>query len=340
LSQSPHAACDPALRPIVLRDDRGLEAWVLPYGATLARLRAPDREGRPGDVVLSLEDLSGYRGDHPSLGSTVGRYANRIGGARFCLDGRTFSLAANDGPHHLHGGPGGFAHRVWSVEEADRSTVRLRRLSPDGEEGYPGGLDVTVVYALADGALRFVVRARTDAPTVVSIAQHAYFDLEGDGGTVLDQDLWLGASRYAPVDDSGLPVGTLAPVDDTPFDFRRPRRIGERIAEVAARRGGYDHPFALDPPRDETSVAARLLAPRSGRVLEVRTTQPSLQLYTANGLDGRLACRGGLRPGRWAAVCLETQAFPDAPNVPAFPSARLDPGAVYHHTTVYSFSID
>jgi aldose 1-epimerase len=332
---------DPALRPILLRSEAGVEAEVLPFGATLARLRAPDRAGRLGDVVLALTAPADYRGSHPHLGSTVGRYANRIGGACFVLDGRRHELPANDGPHHLHGGPRGLGRRPW--RELERyalpggAGVTLGLESPDGDEGHPGAVSITVRYALdRAGALRIDYHAVTDAPTVLSLANHAYFHLDDAGASpVLDHRLWLRASRYAPVDASGLPTGALEPVAGTPFDFTTPRALGERIQALVPLRGGYDHPYALDAPGELAAPAARLVAPRSGRVLTVHTTQPSLQLYTGNFLDGALPCRDGVRPGRWSAVCLETQAFPNAPNEPRFPSARVEPDHPYHHTTVY-----
>lgn len=335
---------DPALRPILLRNAHGLEAEVLPFGATLARLRAPDRDGRLGDVVLSLADRADYRGGHPHVGATVGRYANRIGGASYVLDGRRYPLPANDGPHHLHGGPHGLSRRPWRVLErfavAGGAGVTLAIESPDGDEGHPGAVAITARYALGgDDALRLDYHATSDAPTVLSLAHHAYFHLD-DGGRspVLDHVLWLRASRYLPVDDRGLPTGAIEPVAGTPFDFTTPRALGERIAALVPSRGGYDHNFVLDAPGDLAAPAARLVGPRSGRVLALHTTQPGLQLYTGNFLGGDLRCRDGVRPGRWGAVCLETQAFPDAPNQPRFPSARLDPGHPYHHTTVYALS--
>jgi aldose 1-epimerase len=339
------AGDDAALRPILLRSAAGHEALVLPFGATLARLRAPDREGRLGDVLLSLAALSDYAGDQPHLGATVGRYANRIRSARFALDGRCHVLPANDGPHHLHGGPRGLSRRVW--RELERfalpggAGVLLGLESPDGDQGYPGALAITARFALdAAGALRIDYHATSDAPTVLSISNHAYFALDDGGASpVLDQRLWLRASRYTPVDDAGLPTGAIEPVADTPFDFREPRALGERIAALVPRRGGYDHNFALDAPGDLAAPAAHLAAPRSGRVLTVHTTQPGLQLYTGNHLGG-LRCQGGVRPGRWCALCLETQSFPNAPNEPGFPPARVDPGIPYHHTTVYAVAIE
>jgi aldose 1-epimerase len=229
---------------------------------------------------------------------------------------------------------------VWHVD-ASASEVRLRYRSPDGEAGYPGTLEVGVTYAFGeDAALHIEYRATTDAPTVVSLTNHGYWNLaDGGAGSVGDHELQIAASRYTPVDARGLPTGELAPVAGTPLDFTEPHRIGERIAALVAARGGYDHNFALDRPGLD-AVAARVLAPTTGRVLEVRTTLPGLQLYTANSLDGRFVCAGGVRPGRWSALCLETQQFPDAPNQPSFPSARLDPGEVYAHTTVYAFSVE
>lgn len=336
-------ADDPALRPIVLQSRSGLEAALLPFGATLARLRAPDREGRLGDVILSFAALADYRGEHPHVGATVGRYANRIAHARFALGGRSYPLAANDGAHHLHGGPLGFDRRPWQDPQrfsvSDGSGVRMHLHSPAGDAGYPGALDVVASFTLRDDdSLCIEYRASTDAPTVVSLANHAYFQLDDAGASsVLDHVLWLAAAQYTPVDGDGIPDGSIAPVAGTPLDFTTPRPLGERIAELVATRGGYDHNFALDPGGDPMLLAARLEAPRSGRTLEIRTTQPALQLYTGNFLDGRLRCRHGVRPGRWHAVCLETQAFPNAPNEPRFPSARLDPGAVYRHATVYCF---
>ena len=326
---------------IWIRDGSGLEAAVIPHGATLVRLRAPDRGGRAGEVLLGLRDPTGYATAHGHLGATVGRYANRIGRARFSLDGRVYRLEANDGANHLHGGRIGFSHVVWRAEPfGDGSGVRFSYRSPDGEAGYPGNLDVAVSYSLAgDRSLRIAYRATSDAATVLSLTNHGYFNLaDGGAGSVLEHELEIAASRYTPVDRNGLPVGTLESLAGTPLDFARPRRIGERIEELLATRGGYDHNYALDRPGGLDAWAARVHAPASGRVLELRTTLPALQLYTANHLDGSLDCVGGVRPGRWSAICLEAQNFPDAPNQPAFPSARLDPGAVYRHSIVYRFS--
>jgi len=325
-------------RAFVLRSDAGLEATILDWGATLARLRAPDRAGRPADVVLGFDDLRAYRGAHHRLGAVIGRFANRIAGARFALDGREHRLVANDGPHCLHGGAVGFDRVFWEVEAAGDAVVALRLASPDGDQGFPGALDVRVEYRLAGTALSFGVRAETSAPTVVSVTNHAYWNLQDGGGSaVLDHRLQISAERYAPVRADGIPTGALEPVADTALDFRALRAIGERIAALVPSRGGYDHPFALDGPG---GVAARLVAPRSGRVLTIRTTLPCLQLYSGSAFDGSRAFRAGVATPRFGVVALETQHFPNAPNEPRFPSARLDPGATYAHETVYELGSD
>jgi aldose 1-epimerase len=323
-----------------LRSTSGLEATVAAFGATLVRLRAPDRNGRLGDVVLGFDDLRSYEGPHPYLGALVGRFANRIAGARFALDGAAAALAANDGRHCLHGGPVGFDRRCWQGEAIDESAVELRLVSPDGDQGFPGRLEVRARYRLDGAALRLELRATCDAPTVVSLASHAYWNLEDGGATpILDHELTVAAGRYLPVDAEGIPTGALLPVAGTPFDFRAPRAIGARHGELDAARGGYDHCFALDAAGDGSRVAARLAAPRSGRTLTVRTTLPGLQLYDGSCFDGRLVLRGGVATPRHGAVALETEHFPNAPNEPAFPSARLDPGSVYEHSTVYELGL-
>jgi aldose 1-epimerase len=329
---------DRAPRAWVLRSDAGLEATILDWGATLARLRAPDRSGRLGDVVLGFEDTRAYRGPHPSVGGVVGRFANRIAGARFALDGHEYRLVANDGPHCLHGGATGFDRVFWEVVAASDAAVALRLASPDGDQGFPGALDVRAEYRLVGSTLSLGVRAETTAATVVSLASHAYWNLEDGGGcAVLDHRVQIAAERYAPVGADGIPTGALEPVAGTPLDFRTPRALGERIAAVVPSRGGYDHAFALDAPG---GAAARLVAPRSGRALTVRTTLPSLQLYTGSCFDGTRAFRSGTATPRFGAVALEAQHFPNAPNEPRFPSARLDPGEIYSHETVYELGFD
>ncbi|CQR64265.1 aldose epimerase family protein [Streptomyces leeuwenhoekii] len=298
----------------------GVRVRVLSYGGIVQSAEVPDRDGRSADVVLGFAELDGYLAHpEPYLGALVGRYANRIAGGRFTLDGRTYPLARNNGPNCLHGGERGFDKRVWDVAPVEHG-VRLSRVSPDGEEGFPGRLEVSATYTLdATGALRIAYEAVTDAPTVVSLTNHSYFRLDGPGAAGGHQ-LRLAASRYTPVDADLVPTGALEDVTGTRFDFRRARPA----------QAGYDHNFALDKGVTDTPVGvAELYAPASGRVLTVATTEPGLQLYTADHLGEPFA------PG--AGVALETQRFPDSPNRPEFPSAVLRPGEVFRSTTVYGF---
>ncbi|MEW2252246.1 aldose epimerase family protein [Streptomyces sp. NPDC006975] len=300
----------------------GVRVRVLSYGGIVQSVEVPDRQGRTGAVVLGFEELEGYLAHpEPYLGALVGRYANRIAGARFTLDGRTCALPANNGPNALHGGERGFDKRVWDVEPVAHG-LRLSRVSPHGEEGFPGRLEVTATYTLdASGALHLAYEAVTDAPTVVNLTNHSYFDLAGTGHAG-GHELRLAASRYTPVDGDLIPTGELADVTRTRFDFRTARTIGS----------GYDHNFVLDKGVSAAPVeVAELYDPASGRVLTVATTEPGLQLYTADHLGAPFS------PG--AGVALETQHFPDSPNRPEFPSTVLRPGEVYRSETVYGFSV-
>ncbi|WP_333743410.1 aldose epimerase family protein [Streptomyces ardesiacus] len=300
----------------------GVRVRVLSYGGIVQSAEVPDREGNTADVVLGFADLDGYVA-HPApyFGALVGRYANRIAGGRFPLDGRTYALALNSGANSLHGGERGFDKRVWDVAEV-ADGVRLSRVSPHGEEGFPGRLEMSATYTLdGSGALRIVYEAVTDAPTVLNPTNHSYFNLGGSGHTG-GHELRLAASRITPVDAGLIPTGGFEDVTDTRFDFRRPRKIGS----------GYDHNFVLD--KGVTSAAeevAELYDPASGRVLTVATTEPGLQVYTADHLDEPFAPGDG--------VALETQHFPDSPNRPAFPSTVLRPGEVFRSETVYGFSV-
>lgn len=300
----------------------GVRVRILSYGGIVQSAEVPDRDGRVGNVVLGFEDLDGYL-THPGpyLGALVGRYANRIGGARFALDGRTYELAANNGPNSLHGGEHGFDKRVWDAAPVEHG-VRLSRVSPDGEEGFPGRLEVSVTYTLdASGALRIAYEAVTDAPTVVNLTNHSYFRLGGHESAVM-HELSLAASRYTPVDADLIPTGEVADVTGTPYDFRGPRSTGY----------GYDNNYVLDKGRTETPVeVAELYHPESGRVLGVATTEPGLQLYTGDHLGDPF--------GPCAGTALETQHYPDSPNKPEFPSTVLRPGDVYRSETVYAFSV-
>ncbi|QUW91093.1 aldose epimerase family protein [Streptomyces sp. V17-9] len=300
----------------------GVRVRVLSYGGIVQSAEVPDRDGNVADVVLGFADLDGYlRHPEPYLGALVGRYANRIAGGRFPLDGRTYAVVPNEGPNTLHGGERGFDKRVWDVE-AVAGGVRLSRVSPHGEEGFPGRLEMSATYTLdGSGALRIGYEAVTDAPTVLNPTNHSYFNLSGSGHAG-GHELRLAASRITPVDAGLIPTGGLDDVTDTRFDFRRARKIGS----------GYDHNFVLDKGvTDAAEEVAELYDPASGRVLTVATTEPGLQLYTADHLGEPFAPGDG--------VALETQHFPDSPNRPGFPSTVLRPGEVFRSETVYRFSV-
>jgi aldose 1-epimerase len=302
---------------------------AMSYGAIVTELHAPDRQGRAADVVLGYPDLAGYVAGTSYFGCVAGRCANRVAYGRFSIDGRPSRVSINNGPHHLHGGVRGFDRRVWDAE-ADGSRVRFTRTSPDGEEGYPGAVRASVEYALTDAnEFRIEMTATTDAPTLVNLAHHSYWNLAGRG-TILDHRLTLEADGYAPVDAMLIPTGEIAPVAGTPFDFRRPRRVGDELANVP---GGYDHNFAL-----RTGGVARLEDPASGRVLEIRATEPGIQLYTGNFLDGTSKGKGGASYPKHAGLCLETQKFPDAVNHPGWASPVLRPGETYRHVMIHAFS--
>jgi aldose 1-epimerase len=307
-----------------------LVARIASFGAILHTLEAPDREGRRANVVLGRPTLADYRADNrPNFGAVCGRYANRISGARFELDGVEHRLPANDGAHTLHGGPDGFDRRDWEAE-LDGDALVLRLTSPDGDMGFPGELHVEVRYTLRDDALRIDYRAQTDRPTVANLTNHTYWNLAGEGaGSVEEHVLEVAASRFVQVGPGAIPTGELPPVDGTPLDFRTPRRLGERLRdEELALTRGYDHSLVLDG-------GARLHDPVSGRLLEVETTEPALHLYTGNYLDGTLAGTGGRLYRQGDGVALETQHFPDSPNRPAFPSTVLRPGGELRSTTTF-----
>ncbi len=325
-----------------------LTARIIAWGAALRSLDVPDRDGRPADVVLGYADLASYLGKSNYFGASVGRYANRIRGGRFTLDGRDYTLARNDGPNTLHGGTEGFDRRLWSIEAVEDGatpSVTLRYVSPDGEEGFPGTLTATVTYTLsAADTLRIEYRATTDRPTLVNLTNHTYFNLagEGSGRSILDHRIMIPADRYTPVDETQIPTGEIAPVAGTPFDFRDEERIGARIRDGRAvqllRGHGYDHNYVLgDAPSDEPRLAARVMDPASGRVLEVASTAPGVQFYTGNMLDATTVGKSGLAYRQSDAFALEPELFPDTPNQPAFGSARLDPGGAFRNVITYRF---
>lgn len=327
-----------------LENGTGIVAKVIEYGATLTSLEAPDPSGRVGPVVLGFDALPAYLDCGGYLGATVGRFANRIAGGRFSLGGCEYRLRCNQGRHHLHGGECGFDKAIWRGDATlgeGEVGVRFRHQSPDGDQGYPGELDVSVSYRLdRSGALRIDYSATADRATPVNLAHHSYFNLESGGATpVLSHQVQIEADHYLVIDEDGIPTGELRSVAGTPLDFRSSRPIGAAIEDLVASRGGYDHTFALRPREAAPTLAARVTDPETGRILEVLTTQPGLQLYSGNFLDGSLIGRGGIAYKRWHAFCLEAQHFPDTPNQPSFPSAVLEPGEVYAHSVVYRLAV-
>lgn len=334
------------VRLFTLDNGRGMRATITNYGGIVTSLRVPGPGGDTADVVLGYDSLEGYLRGSPYFGAIVGRYANRIAKARFTLDGRTYTLAANDGGNSLHGGLRGFDKVVWLAAPFSDSTeagVRLSYVSADGEEGYPGRLDVEVTYALTDaGTLRIAYRARAEAPTVLNLSHHGYFNLAGHAsGDILGHEIEILADRFTPVDALLIPTGELSDVTGTPMDFRTPTAIGARIAQddQQLRFGrGYDHNWVLNGEAGTLRLVARVREPRSRRVMEVYTTEPGIQFYSGNFLDGTNVGKGGVPYRHRAGLCLETQHFPDSPNHPDFPSTVLRPGRELRSTTVYRFS--
>jgi len=334
----------PSAEPVDLftvTNGKGVIAKITSFGATLAELHVPDKTGRMANVVLGFDNLKQYAAPHPYFGVTVGRVANRIGYGRFTLDGRTYQLARNEkGVHFLHGGNKGFDKVVWKADPFTNQTeagVIFTYRSPAGEEGLPGNLDVTVIYTLSDGnELKIEYAATTDAATPVNLTNHSYFNLAGAGsGTILDHELMIAADRYTPADESLLPTGQIARVAGTPFDFIKPMRIGDRIDQVP---GGYDTNYVLNSGGGHLALAARLRDPRSGRTMDILTTEPGIQFYTGNFLDGTVAGIGGTYHKHYG-LCLETQHFPDSVNKPDWPSIILRPGQRYRHVTVHKFTV-
>ena len=328
-----------------LTNSHGMEARIMTWGAALVSLKVPDAQGRLGDVVLGFDDLDGYLKHDFFAGKVVGRYANRIGQARFTLDGKEYKIGANDSGNTLHGGFKGFDKRLWTLLKADRRSVELQYKSQDLEEGYPGNLVATVRYTLTDdNELRIDYTATTDKDTVLNLSNHSYFNLGGAGnGTILDEDLQIDADRYTPVTKELIPTGELPGVAGTPMDFRKATRIGARIdaADEQLKFGkGYDHNWVLTKPKAGLTLAARLHDPRSGRVMEVLTTEPGVQFYSGNMMAPQVTGKAGQVYVRRGALCLETQHFPDSPNHANFPSTELKPGQTYRSTTVFRFSVD
>ncbi len=328
-----------------LSNANGMEAKIITFGGIVYSLKVPDRNGKLEDVVLGFDSVSGYVRNHDYFGALIGRYGNRIAKGKFTLDGKDYALATNNGPNHLHGGRFGFDQRVWEVGEAESvpgKSLALQYTSKDEEEGYPGTLTAKVRYAVTDSnELLIEYEAVTDKPTIVNLTQHSYFNLSGQGnGDILGHELTIVADRFTPVDSTLIPTGELQPVEGTPMDFRIPVVIGARInqkVEQLIRGGGYDHNWVLTRKNSTLALAASLHDPTTGRVMNVWTTEPGLQFYSGNFLNGSAIGKGGKAYNYRFGLCLETQHFPDSPNQRQFPSTVLRPGERYSTTTVYRF---
>jgi aldose 1-epimerase len=333
---------------ITLKNARGMEVRIVPYGGIVTSIRVPDRNGHFDDAVLGYYNTEDYiKNNGPYMGAIIGRYGNRIAKGMFTLDGQTYKLATNNGPNHLHGGNKGFDKIVWQAEElrsSEGAGVIFRYTSPDGEEGYPGTLKAQVTYTLTDRDELIVdYLATSDKATPVNLTHHSYFNLTGATRDVLEHELTINADRYTPIDPTSIPTGEIASVDGTPFDFRKPMTIGSRITQddEQLRNGkGYDHSFALNRQGEGLVHAAHVYEPSTGRVLDVSTTEPGIQFYSGNFLDGSIKGKSERVYERRFGFCLETQHFPDSPNQPQFPSTILRPGTEYRSRTVYAFSVD
>ena len=323
-----------------LTNAQGMQVSILNYGGTVSKLMVPDRNGNIDDVVLGFESFSGYLQKYdPYIGSLVGRYANRIANARFTLDGKTYTLAANDHGNSLHGGNVGFDKVMWTVEKNGDSSLRLTYKSKDGEEGYPGNLNVQIIYTLgSDNSLKLDYTATTDKSTPVNLTNHSYFNLSaGKDTTILNHQLQLNADKYTPVNDKLIPTGEIADVKGTPMDFTTAKAIGNDIQKV---KGGFDHNWILNRNSNDLEKAAAVYEPKTGRYMEVFTTEPAIQFYSGNFLNGALQLTKKGQPYvQHAALCLEAQHYPDSPNQPSFPNTILKPGEIYRQTTVYKFSV-
>lgn len=324
-----------------LRNSHGVKVSVLNFGAIMTSVEVPDRDGKFANVTLNFPDAAGYLVNAPYFGGICGRYANRIAKGKFSLDGTEYQLAVNNGPNHLHGGETGLMKRIWKSEGFQNDEVvgvNLWYDSPDGEDGYPGKMKFGAAYSLNDkDELRIEYHVTTDKPTVVNVTNHAYWNLTGvPSDSILDHELTLFCSKYLPVDETSIPTGELADVASTPMDFLKPEKIGTRIDQPVNGGGGYDHCYVVDGKAGKLRPAAKIVEPKSGRVMEISTTEPGIQFYTGNFLDGSPTTGNATKHG---AFCLETQHFPDSPNRPEFPTTSLNPGESYTQTTVHKFSV-
>ena len=331
-----------------LKNSKGAEARIMTYGGIVQSLYMPDKNGKMGDIVLGFDTLDGYLTNSPYFGALIGRYGNRIGGAQFTLEGKTYHLAKNDHGNTLHGGLKGFDKRVWTARPMDTSegpALILTYLSKDGEEGFPGNLMVTAIYTLTDNnELKLEYKATTDKPTVVNLTHHSYFNLAGQGdSSILDEIVYINSDEVTPVDSLLIPTGKFENVTGTPFDFRKPTTIGARINDpdkVLQYGPGYDHNWVINKPPGQFGLMARVTDPSSGRVMEVWSDEPGLQFYAGNFLDGTIIGKGGKVYPRRSAFCMEPQHYPDSPNQPNFPSTELKPGQTYNNTIVYKFGTE
>jgi len=336
-----------AVEIYTMQNSHGLRAKVLTFGAAIYSLEVPDRDGRLANINANRPGLADYEAKGGAFGSVIGRFANRIGGANFTIDGVKYSLAANNGPNHIHGGPKGFTKRIWKAEPVitkDAATLKLTYTSADGEEGYPGSLTCTLVYELNDrNEWKMDYTATTDKATVLNLSNHSYWNLGGAwSGTALDHLLMVNADKVLKVDEMLIPTGEMIPVADSPLDFRQPRRVGERIGEIKERHfnGGYDHCFVINHKKPgDLTLCAKLEDPKSGRTMEVLTTEPGVQVYSANAPSGANVGPNGYPYPKHAAVCLETQHYPDSPNKPSFPTTLLKPGETFRSTTIHRFAV-
>lgn len=330
-----------------LKNSSGVEVGIITYGARIQSIRCPDAHGKVADIALGFDNLQGYESNNPYFGAIVGRYGNRIAKGTFELDGKTYHLPINDGPNSLHGGTRGFDKRIWTAKEISDSggpAVELTYISKDGEEGYPGTMATVVRYTLtANNELRLDYTLSTDKDTVANVTNHNYFNLSGEGsGDILKHRIQINADRFTPVDATLIPTGSSQPVQGTPFDFRQPHAIGERIGandEQIKRGKGYDHNFVLNGQMGTLRQVVHVVDPASGRTLDVSTTEPGVQFYTGNFLDGTVKGKGGKAYNFRGAFCLETQHFPDSPNHPSFPTTKLTPGSPRKSTTLFRFGV-